>query len=61
MLGQDGALDHRNDRLAQYPLVAADNRIGGVTSARGADSFQQLTPQGFQRELLVACSITART
>jgi hypothetical protein len=32
--------------------VAADNRIGGVTSARGGGSFQQLMTQGFQRELL---------
>ena len=48
MLSKDSALDHRNDRLAQYPLVAADNRIRGVTSARGAGPFQQLTTQGFQ-------------
>ena len=52
MLGQDGALDHRNDRLAQYPLMAADNRIGAVTPARGAGPFQQLMTQGLQRELL---------
>jgi hypothetical protein len=48
MLGQDGALEHRDDRLAQYPLVTADDRIRGVTSARGAGPFQQLTTQGFQ-------------
>jgi hypothetical protein len=48
MLGQNGALEHRNDCLAQYPLVAADDRIRGVTAARGTRPFQQLTPQGFQ-------------
>jgi hypothetical protein len=32
--------------------MAADYRIGAVTSARGAGPFQQLTPQGLQRELL---------
>ena len=51
MLSQDGALDHRNDRLAQYPLVAADNRIRGVTPARRAGPFQPPMTQGFQREL----------
>jgi hypothetical protein len=48
VLGENGALKHRDDRLAQYPLVAADNRIRGVTSARGAGPFQQLMTQGFQ-------------
>ena len=48
MLGEDGALEHRNDRLAQYPLVTADNRIRGVTSTRGGGPFQQLMTQGFQ-------------
>jgi hypothetical protein len=27
-------LEHHNDRLAHYPLVTADNRIRGVTSAQ---------------------------
>jgi hypothetical protein len=35
-----------------YPLVAADDRIRGVTSARGAGPFQQLMTQSRQRELL---------
>jgi hypothetical protein len=51
MLSQDSALDHRNNRLAQYPLVAADNRIRRVTSGHGAGPFQQLMTQGLQREL----------
>src|SRR5450755_1472480 len=34
MLGEDGALEHHNDRLAHYPLVTADDRIRGVTSAQ---------------------------
>ena len=50
VLGENGALEHRNDRLAQYPLVAADDRIRSVTSARGAGLFQQLVTQGLQRE-----------
>ena len=32
--------------------MAADHRIGGVTSARAGGPFQQLMTQGLQRELL---------
>lgn len=52
VLGQDGAFEHGNDRLAQYPFMAADNGIRSVTSARGGGPFQQLMTQGFQGELL---------
>ena len=52
MLGQDSAVDHGNDRLAQYPFMATDNGIRSVTSARGDRPFQQLTTQGFQGYLL---------
>ena len=48
MLGEDGALEHHNDRLAHYPLVTADDRIRGVTPARGARPFQQLMTHSFQ-------------
>jgi hypothetical protein len=52
MLGQDSAVDHGNYRLAQYPLMATDNGIRSVTSARDDRPFQQLTTQGFQGYLL---------
>ena len=52
VLGQDGAFEHGNDRLAQYPFMAADNGIRSVTSVRGGGPFQQLVAQGFEGELL---------
>ena len=45
VLGESGALVHGNDHLAQYPLVAANDSICGMTSARGAGPFQQLLTQ----------------
>jgi hypothetical protein len=37
-----------SDRLAQYPLVTADDRIRGVTPACGARAFQRLMTDSFQ-------------
>jgi len=51
VLGEDGAFEHGNDRLAQYPLMAADDGIRSVTSAGGGDPFQQFMTQGFQGNL----------
>lgn len=55
VLGEDGAFEHGNNCLAQYPLMAADDGTGGMTPARGGGPFQQLMAESFQRKLLHAC------
>ena len=52
VLGEDGAFEHGNDRLAQYPLMDADDGTRSVAATRSDGPVQQLMTKSCQGELL---------